>query len=171
MDHGRWRFVYRPSCGPSSFSGEITMTGFAKGLIISGVVLVVVIAICIGAGVYWLRTYGGEFLEKTKQSMADGRKFGKTTDNQGCVTETISRYKQSPGMSAALSTQLFLQGCLQVSSETPGFCDNVPKRMEFVKSAQWQTQQCTQNNLLRDTYCPQIFGQVQTYCEVRHPSQ
>jgi hypothetical protein len=149
----------------------LTVTGFVKGLIISVVVLVVVIAIGIGAGIYWLSTHGGEFLEKTKQSMIDGRNFGKTTDNQGCVTETISRYKQSPGFSAVLSTQLFLQGCLQASRETPGFCDNVPKRMEFMKSAQWQAEQCSQNNLLRDSYCPQIFAQVQTFCEVRRPSE
>jgi hypothetical protein len=147
------------------------VTGFAKGLIISGVVLVVVIAIGISAGIYWLSTHGGEFLEKTKESMADGRKFGKTTDNQGCVTETMSRYKQDPGFRAAFSTQIFLQGCLQASRETPGFCDNVPKRMEFMKSAQWQAQQCSQNNLLRDNYCPQIFAQVQTFCEMRRPSE
>lgn len=147
------------------------MTGFAKGLIITGVVLVIVIAIGIAAGVYWLSTHGGEFMEKTKQAMLDGRNFGKTTDNQGCVTETLSRYKQNPGFGAAFSTQLFLQGCLQASKETPGFCDNVPKRMEFMKSGQWQVQQCAQNNLQRDTFCPQIFGQIQTFCEMGRPSQ
>src|SRR5712691_4891690 len=142
------------------------MTGFAKGLIISVILLVLVIAAGVAAGIYWLSAHSGEFLEKSKQSMVEGQRFGKATDNQGCLTESISRYKQDTGFSGALSTQLFLQGCLQASRETPGFCDDVPKRTEFIRSAQWQQQQCAHNNL-RDSYCPQIFSQVQTFCE-RH---
>ena len=146
------------------------MTGFAKGLIISLVLLVVVIAAGLAGGIYWLSQHSGEFLEKSKQSMLEGERFGKTTDNQGCLTESISRYKQNPGFSGALATQLFLQGCLQASHETPGFCDDVPRRIEFVRSAQWQQQQCARNNL-RDSYCPQIFGQVQTFCERHRTAQ
>src|SRR5882762_1354131 len=140
------------------------MTGFAKGLIISLVVLVVLIAAGLAAGIYWLSAHSGEFLEKSKQSMAEGERFGKTTDNWGCLAESISRYKQTPGFSGALSTQLFLQSCLQASHKSLGFCDDVPKRTEFIRSAQWQQQQCARNNL-HDTYCPQIFAQVQTFCE------
>ena len=146
------------------------MTGFAKGLIISLVLLVVVIAAGFAAGIYWLSTHSGEFLEKSKQSMLDGQKLGKTTDNQGCLTEAISRHKQDSGFGSALSTQLFLQGCLPASHETPGFCDEVPTRTEFLRSAQWQQQQCARNNL-RDSYCPQIFSQVQNFCERRRASE
>jgi hypothetical protein len=140
------------------------MTGFAKGLIISLVLLVIILAVGVGAGIYWLSTHGGEYLEKSKQAMVEGQRFGKTTDNQGCLTEAIARHKQSPGFNGALSTQLFLQSCLQASRETPGFCDGVPKRTEFMKSGRWQQEQCARNNL-RDPYCPQIFGQVQMFCE------
>ena len=146
------------------------MTGFAKGLIISVVLLVLVMAAGVAAGVYWLSAHSGEFLEKTKQSMADGQRFGRKTDNQGCMTETVSRYKQSPGFSAAISTQLFLQGCLQASHQTPGFCDGVPKPTDFVKGALWQKQQCAQHDL-RDSYCPQIFAQVQSYCDMHRPAE
>ena len=146
------------------------MTGFVKGLIISLILLVIVIAAGVAAGIYWLSTHSGEFFEKSKQSMVDGERFGKTSDNQGCLAESIARYKQNTGFSGALSTQLFLQGCLQASKESPGFCDAVPKRTEFIKSAQWQQEQCARNNL-KDTYCPQLFGQVQTFCERHRASE
>lgn len=142
------------------------MTGLAKGLIISVAVVVVIIALGIGVGIYWVSVHGGEYVEKSKQSMTDGANFGKGTDNQGCVTETISRYKQDQGFSSAIATQLFFQGCLQASRETPGFCEAVPKRTEIMESVKWQTRQCSQYNL-RDSYCGQIFGQVQTFCEMR----
>ncbi|MCU1268009.1 MAG: hypothetical protein JWM21_4327 [Acidobacteria bacterium] len=146
------------------------MTGLAKGLIISVAVVAVIAATGIGVGIYWVSTHGGEFLERSKQTMIDGAKFGKGTDNQGCVTETISRYKQDPGFSSALSTQLFLQGCLRTSRETPRFCDNVPGRTEFIKSAQWQAEQCAHHQL-RDSYCPQIFAKVQMFCDMRRTTQ
>jgi len=146
------------------------MTGFTKGLIISLVLLVIVIAAGLAAGIYWLSTHSGEFLAKNEQSMVDGQKFGKNTDNQGCLTETISRHKQSQGFSGALSTELFLQACLRSSQETPGFCDDVPRRTEFMKSAQWQKQRCLENNL-HDSYCPQIFAQVQSYCDMHRPAE
>ncbi len=142
------------------------MTGLVKGIIISAVVIVIVGILAIGAGVYWISSHSGEFLEKSKQTMAEGEKFGKSTDNQGCVTETVSRHRQDPGLSGAISTQLFLTACLRASRDTPGFCDEVPKRTEFIKSAQWQAEQCAREKL-RDSYCPQIFAQVQTFCEMR----
>lgn len=146
------------------------MTGVVKGILISVVVLVVLGVIAVGAGIYWISSHSGEFLEKSKQTMVEGEKFGKGTDNQGCVTETVSRHKQNPGLSGAVATQLFLTSCLQSSRETPGFCAEVPKRLEFIKSAQWQSEQCSHNNL-RDTYCPQIFAQVQSFCDLRRPAQ
>jgi hypothetical protein len=146
------------------------MTGFTKGLIISVILLVVVIVAGVAAGIYWLSAHSGEFFEKTRQSMVEGQKFGKATDNQGCLTEAISRHKQNPGFSGALSTQIFLQGCLRASHETPGFCNDIPKRTEFMKSALWQKQQCSRYGL-HDTYCAQIFGQVQTFCEKDWPSE
>lgn len=141
------------------------MTGLVKGLIISVVVVAVIIVLAVGVGIYYVSTHGKEWVQKSMQSMSDGQKFGRGTDNEGCVTEAISHYKPDPGLSNALSTQLFLQGCLQTSSKTPGFCDTVPKRTEFLKSAAWQAAQCSRHDL-HDSYCPQIFAQEQVFCDM-----
>lgn len=142
------------------------MTGVVKGILISVTVLIVVIAIAIGAGIYWVSSHGPALLEKTKQTVADGQNFGKGTDNQGCLNETLSRHRHDASMSGAFATQLFLVSCLPHSRETPEFCTDVPKRMEFIKSAQWQTERCLKENL-RDSYCPQLFAQVQSFCEMK----
>ncbi|HEV7396526.1 MAG TPA: hypothetical protein VGN86_08465 [Pyrinomonadaceae bacterium] len=142
------------------------MTGVVKGILISVTVLIVVIAIMIGAGIYWLSSHGPALLEKGKQNVVEGQNFGKGTDNQGCLTEALARHRRDTSMSGALATQLFLTSCLPNSRETPEFCTEVPSRMEFVKSAQWQTERCLKENL-RDSYCPQIFAQVQSFCEMK----
>lgn len=140
------------------------MTGVVKGILISAIALVLVMVIIIGAAIYWVSSHGGEWLEKTKESVAEGERFGKGTDNQGCITEALARHRKNASMSGALATQLFLASCLPSSDPTPGFCDDVPKRLEFLKSAQWQALQCQRADL-RDRYCPQLFAQVQNFCE------
>jgi len=142
------------------------MTGVVKGILIAVVVVVLVIAIGLGVGIYWIASRGPAFVEKSKQSVAEGERFGRETDNQGCVNETLARHKQNPDFSGALANQLFLTTCLQRSKATPGFCDLVPHRTEFIKSAEWQVEQCAKNDL-HDSYCRQIFAQVEAFCDMR----
>lgn len=140
------------------------MTGLVKGLLIPGVVIVLVVLVVIGVAAYWISTRGGEWLEKGKQSVAEGQSFGKGTDNQGCLTEALSRHRKETSMSNAIATQVFISSCLPSSRETPGFCEGVPGKMEFMKTGQWQVEQCRREGL-RDSYCPQLFGAVQNFCE------
>jgi len=90
---------------------------------------------------------------------------GRNSDNQGCVDESISRYKKEPGFGSALSNSIFMQSCLDSSRPTPNFCTDVPKATEFMKSAQWRVDQCRKIDLSSDSYCQQLFQPVQQFCE------
>ncbi|HEY0322428.1 MAG TPA: hypothetical protein VGC66_15840 [Pyrinomonadaceae bacterium] len=120
--------------------------------------------VIIGGAVYWWSQHSQEFLDAGKNAYKDGEEFGKKTDNRGCVAETIARHKVSPGFQTSIADNIFLRACLNKSRPTTGFCDAVPKRTEFIKSGQWQKVQCTQAGL-SDSYCPQLFSQVQQFCE------
>jgi hypothetical protein len=63
---------------------------------------------------------------------------------------------------------IFLRTCLDASRPTPGFCDDVPRQFEFMKSAQWQLQQCRHYGLPPEKQCGQLFQQVQQFCEQPH---
>ncbi len=143
------------------------MSGLAKGLIITGVVVFILVVLVAGVGVYLVATRGPELIEKSKQTIAEGEEFGRATDNQGCLTESLKRYKHNPGMGTAISVELFLTSCLRASKDTPGFCDGVPKPTELMNSIAWRINKCTAEGMANDTYCQQIFGQVQTFCESR----
>ena len=141
------------------------MPGWLKVLVIVVVVIVLLVLGCIGAGVYYVSRNKDAWIAKGKAVATEGRDFGRNSDNQGCVDESISRYKKEPGFTSAISNSLFMKACLDSSRPTPNFCTDVPKATEFMKSAQWRVDQCRRIDLSSDSYCQQLFQPVQKFCE------
>lgn len=141
------------------------MPGWLKVLLIVLLVIILGVVAIIAAAGFWFYRNKDALVAKTKEIAEDARSFGENTDNQGCVDEMVSRYKADPGFRSAISQAIFVQMCLRESRETPGFCDNVPKRIEFMKSAEWQKDQCRRLGLERDSYCPNLVQPIQNFCE------
>ena len=143
------------------------MPGWLKALLIVVVVVIVLVVGVVIAGVYWISRNKDAWIAKGKEVMTEGRDFGRKTDNQGCVDESISRYKKEPGLTSTISNSIFMRGCLESSSPTRGFCDEVPKQTEFIKTAQWRISQCRRVDLEKDTNCQNLFAPVQQFCEAK----
>ena len=139
------------------------MTTTSKVLIVAGTCVLLGGIALVAAATYWWMHHGRELIQSGANSVQDGAKLGKSTDNQGCLDEALSRYRPNQGIGGSISTSLFLKSCLDSSRPTPGFCDDVPKPTEFLKAAQWETRKCEEAGL-RDQGCPQLYGQVQQYC-------
>ncbi len=136
-------------------------------IILSVVVSVVLLFIVVvGASVYWLSKHTGEYLEAGRQTIEEGERYGQRTDNAGCLREALARHKGNTSFTSSLANNLFLRGCLEASRPTESFCNDVPKPTEFVKTARWQIRQCQQAGL-SDSYCGQLFSQVQSFCEMK----
>jgi hypothetical protein len=143
------------------------MPGWAKALIVVVILGVLLVVGAILAGAYWWSNNKDALIAKGKAQFEEGRAAGNATDNQGCVDQSVSRYKAEPGFTSGVATSIFMQSCLQASSPTTGFCDDVPRETEFVKSAQWRVAQCQRVDLSSDQYCQQLFAPVQRFCERR----
>lgn len=143
------------------------MPGWLKALLIVAIIVVLLIVGVVGAGVFWWMRNKDALMARAKEVVAEGRDFGGHSDNQGCVDESVARYKKEPGMSSAISTTIFMRTCLDASRATPGFCDDVPRVTEFMKSAQWRIDQCRRIDLSGDRYCQQLFQPVQQFCEMK----
>ena len=141
------------------------MPGWAKALIIVGIALVLLVVGVIAAGVYWWSQNKDALIARGKAQVEEGRSVGLTTDNQGCVDQSITRYKADPGFASTIATNIFMQTCLEASKPTPGFCDEVPREIEFMKSSEWRLVQCKRVDLSSDQYCQQLFAPVQHFCE------
>jgi hypothetical protein len=141
------------------------MPGWLKVLLIIAIVVVVLILGVVGTGVVWWVKNKDALMARAKEVVAEGKEFGGHSDQQACVDESVSRYKKEPGFRSAMSTNFFLRGCLEASKPTDGFCESVPKTTEFMKSAEWQIEQCRRVDLAKDSYCRQLFQPVQQFCE------
>ena len=141
------------------------MPGWLKALLAVVIIIVLLVVGVIVGGVVWWSRNKDKLLARGKEVMTEGRDFGRNTDNQGCVDESMSRYKKEPGFSGAISNSIFMRTCLDASRPTPGFCDSVPGKTEFIKTAQWRRDQCAKVDLSKDSYCQQLFQPVQEYCE------
>ena len=145
------------------------MPGWAKALIIAGVLIVLVVVGVILAGVWWWSNNKDALMAKGKELIEEGQEAGREADNQGCVDQAITRYKSEPGFTNAISSGIFMESCLRVSSPTPGFCDEIPRETEFLKAGQWQLAQCQRVGLSSDQYCRQLFQGVQRFCDKQRP--
>ena len=145
------------------------MPRWAKALIIAGVLIVLLVIGVIGAGVYWWSNNKDALMAKAKALVEEGQEAGRQTDNQGCVDQAIARYKADRGFTNGISSGIFMESCLRVSSPTPGFCDEVPRETEFIKSGKWQEAQCERVGLASDQYCRQLFQGVERFCDKQRP--
>lgn len=141
------------------------MPGWLKALLAVAIIIVLLVVGVVVGGVVWWSRNKDKLVGRIKEVATEGREFGRNADNQGCVDETVSRYKKEPGITAVISNSIFTRTCLEASRPTPGFCSEVPKATEFMKSAEWRKSQCRRVDLSSDSYCPQLFQPVQEFCE------
>jgi hypothetical protein len=135
-------------------------------LIVGGLLLVLLVAVVAGV-VYLAMKHGPGMVAAGKESIEEGHRYGRGTDEEGCVDEAVARHTRAEGLTDVIKTNLFLRSCLDVSRPTPHFCDAVPSRIEFMKSARWQLDECKRRGLAPERQCGQLFQQVQEYCDRR----
>ncbi len=95
--------------------------------------------------------------KKTEQARVDGREFGKTTDQNGCIEKGFLR--EATGVSG------FVSECLESSKLIPDFCDGVPGFSDGkLEDSGWEDEQCKKvghNN----RSCSQIFNVKRHFCK------
>jgi hypothetical protein len=143
------------------------MPTWMKVLLIVGGLLVVLLVAAGVATFFVVRRYGPALVEAGKQTMAEGTEYGRRTDNEGCLNEAVARQARIKGIAEVVKNGIFMRSCLEASRPTPGFCDDVPGRMEFMRAARWQLDQCKRHGLTQEQQCGQLFQQVQQFCEMR----
>ena len=143
------------------------MPTWAKVLIVIVVVVVVLGIAAAVASFLVVRRFGPAVIEETKQAMAEGQEYGRRTDDVGCLNEGVARQARVTGFRDMLKNNFFTRSCLEVARPTPGFCADVPRRLEYTKSIGWQAQQCKRYGLGPEQQCSQFFQQIQQYCEER----
>lgn len=142
------------------------MSGIVKAILLLAGLLLLAAIVAAGVGWYWWSHHGEQLVEAARKANLAGASFGKTTDDQGCVSEALSRARSGAGFSEAVALNLFLKACLRASRPTDGFCDGVPKRSDIVESVKWQVDRCSRI-APGVKECSRLMGQIEEFCEGR----
>lgn len=93
------------------------------------------------------------FFQKRDQANLDGREFGKTTDQNGCVEKGLTLPNDF------VNKLSFTSGCLRTSRPAPDFCEGVP-----YYDPDWADEQCKKIGDNKDA-CKQAFQSKQSFCK------
>lgn len=140
------------------------MTPAVKGLLIGCVVLVLLGVIVLVAVGWYVKQKAPEVLANAQAAQSEGSLFGNDVSESQCVSNALERYRANPGLAAAMTQSLWLDGCLETSQVEQNFCDGVPAESEIIKSATWRVATCEESGILQDATCPNLAGRVQSYC-------
>jgi hypothetical protein len=127
-----------------------------------GALVVVGLAAVVVAVVYVAKNKDA-WRAKAKEIATEGREFGAGTDTQGCLDESMRRYKRDPGFFNAATTQGFMVGCLDTSRPTAGFCDQIPLG-QMMPIRQWQGAHCQKYGVPNDGKCQIILTPIVIFC-------
>lgn len=144
------------------------MTTTGKVLLIGGGALVLVGIVCAVAIGVWLVKAGTRLAKEADQQAAEGRSFGHTTDQRGCLDEGLRRAKTFRGIDIAslVANQTFVQKCLGSSKKTDGFCEAVPSRFGASRD-DWMKNECAKVKMSPlGTGCMAPFKAQIEYCSV-----
>jgi len=142
------------------------MTTTGKVLLIGGgaVVLIgIVAAVAIGV---WLVYAGARLAKEAEKQAAEGRSFGLTTDQRGCIDEGLNRAKEFRAIDIAsmVTTQTFVEKCLSSSKKVDEFCEGVPARFSS-NDDDWMKAECKKVNMSPlGTGCMAPFKAQIEYC-------
>ena len=141
------------------------MTTTGKVLLIGGGVLAVA-AVCVVAVVVWLVYAGARMTKEAERQAAEGRSFGVTTDQRGCIDEGLSRAKtfRAIEIGSMVVNQTFVEKCLGTSKKTEGFCNDLPARFGGDRD-DWMKDECRKVNMSPlGTGCMAPFKAQIEYC-------
>src|SRR5712691_7156843 len=139
------------------------MKPVVKGLLIGCGVLIVLGIIGI-VGVVWIvNANKDKLLAQGKAIEAEGMQFGKDVAEPKCVDEGLSRYMKDSSLTGTITSSIWLDGCLESSAFTDGFCDGVPSDDEITRSVVWRNKQCSKRGFVGGG-CGNVLAPVQKYC-------
>ena len=144
----------------------ITTKKILIALGIGVLIIVTPLAVALGWAIY--RSFDKEASRAYEAKEAEGREFGKTTDQLGCMKEGLARAKD-PSINFSLNNGAFVRTCLESSRPVPGFCDGVPRRTLLnPQDYEWTAEQCQGIGMDdRKTDCSWVFHQQVQFCGAR----
>jgi hypothetical protein len=140
----------------------------AAKLILLG--LAVISLLVVAAVVFWVKYYAKDFGEEAAKSAqitrADGARFGKTTNVDGCLKKTIddSANCGTVGFICLADKQTFLQSCAAAAPDFQARCRDMPKGDDVIAHITWEVETCESFGQGMEERCHQLVRRLPSQC-------
>lgn len=137
------------------------MTNKGKIFIGCGIAILIPVLAIIGFVAYIYSDK--EYLAQHDAVTIEGKEFGKTTDQNGCIQRGLSWLGnvKNPTIKQVSLNGHFVNECLRSSKPSPNFCAGVPKMLD--RDREWKKEQC--GLVSRDDLtCDVVFDEKKSYC-------
>jgi len=141
------------------------MSKTVKILLIVGTALLLLCGTCVGGAVIYFKSKAGDLKAMGNQIKAEAEAFAATTDEQGCLDESLRR-SVTGGLMDEVGHGLFLGFCLAAAAPTEGFCDGVPEEKSIMRSVTWRLAACREHPEVEAQRCSRLLAPWQRHC---HP--
>lgn len=101
--------------------------------------------------------------------MAEGESAGMSSDQDGCLTTALDKSAACAGGLMEKGTcqgmaQVYLQGCLNTSAASPGFCDGAPTVDQIMDTVNWGVAQCEAAGRSSEQSCGNVQQTRAEFC-------
>ncbi|MEQ1645332.1 MAG: hypothetical protein ABL959_17920 [Pyrinomonadaceae bacterium] len=128
--------------------------------------LIFLAAVCVIGGYLGMNYLERNLQEAVKADVEEGKTYGKTIDQQACMTEGLRRSKSMTfiELSKLSSLGAFVEACIGVAKPVKDFCTGVPGAFDFDKN-KWQINECRAAGLDEaKTGCTSVFQAKHAFC-------
>jgi hypothetical protein len=133
--------------------------------------LIVVVAFASVIGYLMYSESDPDYQRELAAKKAEGLEFGKTTDQNGCIQEGLTRARRMTAfeITPGVANEAFVQTCLRSSRPTTDFCNGVPGYWSL-KTSEWGDDQCEKARMNPfQTGCKSVFSAQVSHCSGREP--
>jgi hypothetical protein len=137
-------------------------------LIILASLFLLTLTVC-GAGYLWFASKQDELKAEGERLRAEASAFAKTSDQQGCVKESLERAGRCDpnditGAVCRGIVSVFFKACLAEAKPAENFCEDVPKGSDIMASVKWSLDRCTLLGRANDHHCAKLVAEIPRFC-------
>lgn len=125
----------------------------------AGVLVLIILGVL---ALRWIRNRVPEMSRRGKAVAVEARKFAEGKQSNDCVDEGLRRSAAAKDFFGMVEARVFVNECLNVATEPPDFCANVPGGV--LDGATWSNDQCSKKGMAGDQGCVGVYQSVMEHC-------
>ncbi|MCO4768902.1 MAG: hypothetical protein KDA24_02655 [Deltaproteobacteria bacterium] len=133
------------------------MSGLGKLFVAAAVGILILVGLAMAVG--------GIAAKAGKEMAEEAETFAASTDERGCLTETVKRSAGCDGGVVCLvKLASFEMLCFMEAHLTEGFCVGVPDPNNETTAGAWRHERCQEQGIPEGETCDAVMGVYQAYC-------